>query len=239
MFAIIMRILSIFALISLPFAGAASQKRLGEKREEVSPHAVHHQVGVSSGCTDNESFLDELKDGCDWYTERKDLRCPFADLFAKNGLTANEECCACGGGTPDDDPTPAPGMYYIKSPSFSKYISFPTLNSVGLSYQNAKAIVQLVDDGSGMFSLKAGYWYYARYINIANSGTVSSTSYVSATAKFQLIPVYDGRYKMKNIQNGLVLSGMYNGVLESVEDDENLSSYADFELSEITAISSK
>jgi hypothetical protein len=221
-----MRILSILALISLPFA-AASQKRLGEKREEVSPHAVHHQVGVSSGCTDNESFLDLLKDDCDWYTEKKDLRCPYADIFAKNGLTANEECCACGGGTPDDDPTPAPGIYYIKSPSFSKYINFSEQYTVGLGYQNDMALVDLSDEGSGMFSLKSAYFQDYRYIDIAYSGTVSVRSYLSSTSKFQLIPAYGGTYKMKNARNGRFLSGMYNGVLEST-DIEN-TSYAEFE----------
>jgi hypothetical protein len=218
-----MRILSILALICLPFA-TASQKRLGEKREELSPHAAHHQVGVSSGCTDNESFLDELKDGCDWYAERKDLRCPYADLFEKNGLSANEECCACGGGTPDDDPTPAPGMYYIKSPSFSGYINFSSKTRVGLGYQNAKALVQLVATGSGTFSLKSGYWTGSRYIDISSSsGAVVVANYGS----FQLIPGYGGTYKIKHEKNGRFLSGNYNGVLESTYTENT--PYIEFE----------
>jgi hypothetical protein len=219
----IMRILSLLALISAPIA-AVSQQRLGEKREEVSPHAVHHQVGVSSGCTDNESFLDLFKDGCDWYTEKKDLRCPYADLFAKNGLSANEECCACGGGIPDDDPTPAPGMYYIKSPSFSKYISFSSKTRVGLSYQNSKSLVQLVATGSGTFSLKSGYWSGSRYIDISSS---SGAVVVAQYGTFQLIPAYGGTYNIKHEKSGRFLSGNYNGVLESTYNENT--PYIEFE----------
>jgi hypothetical protein len=209
-----MRILSILALISLPFA-AASQKRLGEKREEVSSHAVHHQVEVSSGCTDNKSFRDLLKNGCGWYAERKNLRCPYAGPFSKNGLSAADECCACGGGVPDNDPTPKPGKYYIKSPSFSKYINFSGQNGVSLGFQNDLALVNLRDEGSGTFSLMGATLRDIRYVNIANSGTVSSSRNLSANSKFQLIPADGGRYKMKNVRNGRFLSAFFNGVLES------------------------
>jgi hypothetical protein len=53
----------------------------------------------------------------------------------------------------------------------------------------------------------SAYFWDIRNINIASSGTVSSSLYLSATLKFQVILAYDGRNKMKNIQNGQFLSG--------------------------------
>ncbi len=58
----------------------------------------------NGGCTDLGGFYSNIDDestteyNCLWYAEMKHCQW-YGDFFANAGLTANDACCACGGGT--------------------------------------------------------------------------------------------------------------------------------------------
>ena len=62
-----------------------------------------------NGCTDNGGFYhDDVENAedldathnCLWYAQSGSKRCQwYGSLFAHAGVTANDACCACGGGT--------------------------------------------------------------------------------------------------------------------------------------------
>mmetsp|Transcript_9690 Transcript_9690/g.12206 ORF Transcript_9690/g.12206 Transcript_9690/m.12206 type:complete len:191 (-) Transcript_9690:248-820(-) len=51
-------------------------------------------------CKDYNSWKDENGNGCDWYNDKDpDKKCgKWAKANAKGGLSANDQCCICGGG---------------------------------------------------------------------------------------------------------------------------------------------
>ncbi len=69
----------------------------------------------STSCDDLGGFYDSngVAYNCMWYGE-DELNCEFSNSFPNGGITANEACCACGGGiwksthTPTRSPTPVP-----------------------------------------------------------------------------------------------------------------------------------
>mmetsp|Transcript_12148 Transcript_12148/g.18449 ORF Transcript_12148/g.18449 Transcript_12148/m.18449 type:complete len:271 (-) Transcript_12148:62-874(-) len=67
---------------------------------EVAESDNIERLDLLSPCTDTPSGWHD-KDGydCDWYARTTQSCSFYGHLFANQGLTANEACCACGGGS--------------------------------------------------------------------------------------------------------------------------------------------
>jgi hypothetical protein len=56
------------------------------------------------GCTDNGNFYDRggVTYNCMWYQQAQHCTW-YGDFYAHVGITANMACCACGGGTEEQE----------------------------------------------------------------------------------------------------------------------------------------
>lgn len=98
-------------------------------------------------CTDNpEGWYDS--DGptydCEWYAQGSNCEV-YGDLFENMGKTANEACCACGGGQLETEaPTPSPTASPTASPT-----SYPTISPKQCPAGKALLRVQVTTDANG------------------------------------------------------------------------------------------
>ncbi len=87
--------------------GSSAERDMGDQQSA--------PVGVAlndAGCYDFDGFYDNVGDGCVWYAQGYNCEY-YGSQFASERGTANEACCACGGGSPDppalSDETLTPG----------------------------------------------------------------------------------------------------------------------------------
>eukprot|EP00956_Cyclotella_meneghiniana_P014863 scaffold22454_cov58-Cyclotella_meneghiniana.AAC.5 len=80
-------------------------------------------------CYDTYNWTDSFGDGCDWYESNDDPGCPeYGDWSSANYTeeAANDNCCYCGGGSENPNPTVSPtisGAPSSSSPTVSPTIS--------------------------------------------------------------------------------------------------------------------
>lgn len=84
-----------------------------------------------TGCTDLGGFYGSkgVSYNCIWYAEDFNSSCKFSNALPNGGMTANEACCACGGGVvlPTQRPTSMPTRLPTRSPT-SPPTYRPTIN---------------------------------------------------------------------------------------------------------------
>jgi hypothetical protein len=169
-----MRILSILSLISASFATAASSNVITEKTD----------VQLEGSCYSSSTFEDKLGNKCTWYAEEKDLRCPYAELFEKNGVGAQDECCACGGGAKDD----YSGTYFIQNTNNGRYLFSNGYSITTTSNRNySGGQVQIVPTGDNQWALR--FVVQNKYLSFRSNGTVGPVDEIFQRATFDIIGI--------------------------------------------------
>ncbi len=148
------------------------------------------------GCTDNSNFKD--KDGmtCSQYDNNKSW-CKDADSYAnRNGVSANDACCACGGGSSGENPSDLPfagKLYDIRGFGLNadKYLQISARNGVHMVSSDASRKHIKIEEINGKYALKEHCVYAScqvAYLTIENpygEAYVTTTSRISADIEFR------------------------------------------------------
>lgn len=215
-----MHVFSILTLISVAaFATAASSPFVVEKTE----------TELGGSCYSSSTWMDKLKNKCGWYAEKKELRCPFSGLFEVNGVSAKDECCACGGGTKED----YAGTYYIQNVNNGRYL-YSNGKSVSTTTSNRYrgGRVAIEPTGNNQWTLR--FISRNKYLSFNTDGGVGAVSGISARATFDIEGIVSivssGGSAFKNSVTKTYLSVSSSGAVGKVADVFSTNNQAVFKL---------
>jgi hypothetical protein len=214
-----MHVFSILTLISVAaFATAASSPVVVEKTE----------TELGGSCYSSSTWMDKLKNKCEWYAE-KELRCRVSGLFEVNGVSAKDECCACGGGTKED----YAGTYYIQNVNNGRYLysnGYSVSTTTSQRYRGGRVAIE--PTGDNQWALR--FISRNKYLSFNTDGSVGAVSGISARATFDIEGIVSivssGGSAFKNSVTKTYLSVSSSGFVEEVADVFSTNDQAVFKL---------
>mmetsp|Transcript_19540 Transcript_19540/g.24631 ORF Transcript_19540/g.24631 Transcript_19540/m.24631 type:complete len:289 (+) Transcript_19540:91-957(+) len=186
------------------------EREVAEIKSELEAQVDSKHEPSLGVCTNDVDFKDKFGLDCNFYNQFKSYCDDAYQYVNKDGESAKNACCACGGG----DSGYGKGVYYMKSMNTGEYVGIYKLTSPHVRMSDNLwspyikiEIVPLVNNEYALMSHRYG----DRFISIKEDGSVRSYHVVGDWERFKIIESSNGSVQFYNIKWSRYLD-VYNGL---------------------------